>query len=120
MNTARELITPTTNASDACRIWENDQREILRFIDVVKGQREEAELPIYDIDHHDLFCFECGESETSPRPESLRQFASRVYELGWRILSDERYQVECPACQLIEPKDSDFAIQFQEGSGGLA
>lgn len=110
------MLDEVTEDTLAAKLAEHEQRFIQPFMQIIRGQREEAELPEETL-FYDLFCHECENQETDRM--SLEAFARKVYELGWKVLSVERNQVECPECQNYEAPEASYAQQYQSGSGGL-
>ena len=85
---------------------------VSKFESIIQGQREEAELPFQEFGFFDIFCHECDSQETDR--SSIEQFAEKVFNLGWHILSTQRNQVECPECANPPEDESQWAAQYRK------
>lgn len=111
-----EVTRETLAAKLAQHYDEFDQGVIANLAKIIKGQREEADLPEETL-FYDIFCHNCADGQETDQ-SSLEAFARKVFELGWQVLSVERNHAECPECANFEEPESSYSYQYQAGNGG--
>lgn len=93
----------------------NGTREQVELEQVIRNQREEVEIPSQEFGWFDIFCLnDC--QETSPRPQTVTEFASQLLGQGW--VAEGPNKATCRACQNNEPAESDYAYQYRVSSQG--
>lgn len=114
------MLIEVTKESLAAKLAQHydefDQGVIANLTRIIKGQREEADLPEEAL-FYDIFCHNCADGQETDQ-SSLEAFARKVFELGWQVLSVERNHAECPTCAACVEPESSYSFQYQVGNGG--
>lgn len=89
--------------------------QLTELIQVVKGQREEAELPELQYGWFDLFCFECGDGDCF---QGTIEEAAAHFLPEWAVMDLDRSQAICKTCSNA-PSNDTWASQYESNEGLL-
>lgn len=92
-----------------------EEYQVSQLVSVIRGQREEAELPEIQYGWFDLFCFECGDGDCflGTIEEAAAHFLPK-----WAVLDLDRSQAICKTCSNA-PDSNTWASQYQDERGLL-
>jgi len=108
MSTTDYLEYTTEESLSARQHVDLEEAVIQEMIQVVQGQRAEADAPSQEFGWFDCFCFDCPAQGTSPCPQTIREFAHAVINHSWFVSDLGRSQVLCPACSNPTDEPSEY------------
>lgn len=98
--------------------------QLTELIQVIKGQREEAELPEIQYGWFDLFCHE-DDGHSDCFQGTIEGFAAKLLKGGWTVYDLDRNKATCYACANYDPPIDEedermdaLVYQYRKGEQG--
>lgn len=83
-----------------------EEYQVSQLIQVIRGQREEAELPEIQYGWFDLFCHE-DDGHSDCYQGTIEGFAAKLLKGGWTVYDLDRNKATCYACANYESPVSE-------------